>query len=58
MEVAPKVGKPVTVTSKDGKPGVVVVTREFSFVKRAITSMVLAGVVGLIIWFAKRKKKR
>lgn len=55
VEVAPNVGKPITVAPKDGKPGVVVVTRKLSVVRLAVTGAVLAIIIGSIVLLLKRK---
>lgn len=66
VKITTKDGQGITVVpdgdpstgSGQGKPGVVVVSRKLSVAKLAIVGVVLAAIVGGIVWFIKRKKKK
>lgn len=58
IEVKTKDGKTIRIKPDGDKPGVVVVSRKLSPVKLALASVVLVGIIGGIIWFLNRNKKK
>lgn len=58
VEVKTRDGQSVKVSPQNGEPEVVVVSRKLSPIKLALVGLVMAGGVGGLIWFVKRKKKR
>lgn len=59
VEITPrKNNKSVTISPIDGKPGLLGVSQVLSVTKLITFGLVLTGVVGGIVWFVKRKKKR
>ena len=51
-------GQTTTVTPKDGKPGAIVIAQKLSPVKLAVVGLIAAGILGVAIWFIRRKKER
>lgn len=58
VEIKSKDGKTTTISPDGDKPGVIVVTQKLSPVKLAVLGLILAAVIGGIIFFLKRKKKK
>ena len=58
VEVKVRDGSTIKVKPDGDKPGVVVVSRKLSPLKLGILGLVVAGIVGGIIWFIKRKSSR
>ena len=56
VEVKTKDGNVTKIKPNGDKPGVVVITKELSFVKLTFVGVVLAAIVGSIIFFLKRKQ--
>lgn len=54
VEVTTKDGKTIKVTPDGDKPGVVVVTQKLSVAKLALAGLVLAAVIGGVVFFLKR----
>ncbi len=58
VEVKTKDGKTVSVKPDGDQPGVVVISQKLSPVKLGILGLVIAGIIGNIIWFVKRKSSK
>lgn len=58
VEVTTKDGKTITVKPDGDKAGVLVVSKKLSPVKLTLVGLALAVIMGGIVWFIKRKKKK
>lgn len=55
VQIETKDGKTTTITPNRDKPGIFIITQEFSIIKLALAGLIMIIVIGSVIFFIKRK---